>query len=63
MLYLPAEAFAVVREAAKRKLGMRHFDVQVLYLKKLCSFGRAKLLAIFCLLKALLVYGSQRTRI
>ncbi|KVH88510.1 Protein translocase subunit SecA, partial [Cynara cardunculus var. scolymus] len=24
-----AEAFAVVREAAKRKLGMRHFDVQV----------------------------------
>lgn len=23
------EAFAVVREAAKRKLGMRHFDVQV----------------------------------
>lgn len=24
------EAFAVVREAAKRKLGMRHFDVQVL---------------------------------
>lgn len=24
-----AEAFAVVREAARRKLGMRHFDVQV----------------------------------
>lgn len=24
------EAFAVVREAARRKLGMRHFDVQVL---------------------------------
>lgn len=23
------EAFAVVREAARRKLGMRHFDVQV----------------------------------
>ncbi|KAG5544221.1 hypothetical protein RHGRI_016840 [Rhododendron griersonianum] len=26
---LQAEAFAVVREAARRKLGMRHFDVQV----------------------------------
>jgi preprotein translocase subunit SecA len=24
-----SEAFAVVREAARRKLGMRHFDVQV----------------------------------
>lgn len=24
-----SEAFAVVREAAIRKLGMRHFDVQV----------------------------------
>ncbi|PIN16998.1 hypothetical protein CDL12_10352 [Handroanthus impetiginosus] len=27
---IQAEAFAVVREAAKRKLGMRHFDVQVI---------------------------------
>ncbi|KAG9457145.1 hypothetical protein H6P81_001653 [Aristolochia fimbriata] len=26
---IQAEAFAVVREAAKRKLGMRHFDVQI----------------------------------
>nr|GMD91042.1 protein translocase subunit SECA2, chloroplastic [Ipomoea batatas] len=26
--HIQAEAFAVVREAAKRKLGMRHFDVQ-----------------------------------
>jgi hypothetical protein len=24
-----AEAFAVVREATRKKLGMRHFDVQV----------------------------------
>ena len=30
LLYLLlSEAFAVVREAARRKLGMRHFDVQV----------------------------------
>lgn len=28
LLFFP-EAFAVVREAARRKLGMRHFDVQV----------------------------------
>ncbi|KAJ1382560.1 SecA, preprotein cross-linking domain, partial [Sesbania bispinosa] len=27
---IQAEAFAVVREAAKRKLGMRHFDVQII---------------------------------
>ncbi|XP_058219645.1 protein translocase subunit SECA2, chloroplastic isoform X2 [Rhododendron vialii] len=27
---LQAEAFAVVREAARRKLGMRHFDVQII---------------------------------
>ncbi|KAI3758560.1 hypothetical protein L6452_06127 [Arctium lappa] len=27
---IEAEAFAVVREAAKRKLGMRHFDVQII---------------------------------
>ncbi|KAA3457166.1 protein translocase subunit SECA2, chloroplastic isoform X1 [Gossypium australe] len=27
---IQAEAFAVVREAAKRKLGMRHFDVQMI---------------------------------
>ena len=27
---LPPEAFAVVREAAKRSLGMRHFDVQLI---------------------------------
>ncbi|KAJ8773379.1 hypothetical protein K2173_028556 [Erythroxylum novogranatense] len=27
---IQAEAFAVVREAARRKLGMRHFDVQVI---------------------------------
>lgn len=27
--FFGAEAFAVVREAARRKLGMRHFDVQV----------------------------------
>lgn len=27
---LKAEAFAVVREAAKRSLGMRHFDVQLI---------------------------------
>jgi preprotein translocase subunit SecA len=26
---IQAEAFAVVREAARRTLGMRHFDVQV----------------------------------
>ncbi|PWA49020.1 preprotein translocase SecA family protein [Artemisia annua] len=33
---IQAEAFAVVREAAKRKLGMRHFDVQVsLFLSRL----------------------------
>lgn len=33
-MFFPAlEAFAVVREAAKRTIGMRHFDVQVcLYL-------------------------------
>lgn len=35
MMYLLVEAFAVVREAAKRKLGMRHFDVQVCYPKSL----------------------------
>lgn len=29
VLTLMSEAFAVVREAARRKLGMRHFDVQV----------------------------------
>ena len=29
MTYLP-EAFAVVREASKRVLGMRHFDVQLI---------------------------------
>lgn len=29
LVILLTEAFAVVREAAKRKLGMRHFDVQV----------------------------------
>ncbi|CAH9128439.1 unnamed protein product [Cuscuta epithymum] len=28
--HIQAEAFAVVREAAKRKLGMRHFDVQII---------------------------------
>ncbi|KAG6426212.1 hypothetical protein SASPL_110432 [Salvia splendens] len=28
---IQAEAFALVREAAKRKLGMRHFDVQVCF--------------------------------
>ncbi|CAN1801526.1 Protein translocase subunit SECA2, chloroplastic [Linum perenne] len=27
---IQAEAFAVVREAARRKLGMRHFDVQII---------------------------------
>ncbi|KAH9320807.1 hypothetical protein KI387_015446 [Taxus chinensis] len=27
---IQAEAFAVVREAAKRTLGMRHFDVQII---------------------------------
>ncbi|OWM85122.1 hypothetical protein CDL15_Pgr027909 [Punica granatum] len=27
---IESEAFAVVREAAKRKLGMRHFDVQII---------------------------------
>lgn len=27
---IQSEAFAVVREAAKRKLGMRHFDVQII---------------------------------
>ncbi|XP_042052801.1 protein translocase subunit SECA2, chloroplastic-like isoform X1 [Salvia splendens] len=27
---IQAEAFALVREAAKRKLGMRHFDVQII---------------------------------
>ncbi|KAL5993121.1 hypothetical protein ACLOJK_014042 [Asimina triloba] len=27
---IQAEAFAIVREAAKRKLGMRHFDVQII---------------------------------
>ncbi|KAI4337855.1 hypothetical protein L6164_016224 [Bauhinia variegata] len=27
---IQAEAFSVVREAAKRKLGMRHFDVQII---------------------------------
>lgn len=31
MMRCIVEAFAVVREAAKRKLGMRHFDVQVCY--------------------------------
>jgi preprotein translocase subunit SecA len=29
LIVIFAEAFAVVREAAIRKLGMRHFDVQV----------------------------------
>jgi hypothetical protein len=29
LIMIFAEAFAVVREAARRKLGMRHFDVQV----------------------------------
>ncbi|KAF6170541.1 hypothetical protein GIB67_031949 [Kingdonia uniflora] len=28
--HIQAEAFAVVREAARRKLGMRHFDVQII---------------------------------
>nr|GMD91029.1 protein translocase subunit SECA2, chloroplastic isoform X2 [Ipomoea batatas] len=28
--HIQAEAFAVVREAAKRKLGMHHFDVQII---------------------------------
>src|SRR5262245_18172133 len=28
--YILPEAFAVVREASKRTLGMRHFDVQIL---------------------------------
>jgi preprotein translocase subunit SecA len=27
---IQAEAFAVVREAARRTLGMRHFDVQII---------------------------------
>ncbi|KAK6775546.1 hypothetical protein RDI58_026547 [Solanum bulbocastanum] len=30
LAHIQAEAFAVVREAAKRKLGMRHFDVQII---------------------------------
>jgi preprotein translocase subunit SecA len=30
LLALRSEAFAVVREAAKRTLGMRHFDVQII---------------------------------
>ena len=29
LCFFLSEAFAVVREAARRKLGMRHFDVQV----------------------------------
>ena len=29
LIVMMSEAFAVVREAARRKLGMRHFDVQV----------------------------------
>ena len=29
LYFFLSEAFAVVREAARRKLGMRHFDVQV----------------------------------
>ena len=29
LIVLMSEAFAVVREAARRRLGMRHFDVQV----------------------------------
>jgi len=32
-----SEAFAVVREAARRKLGMRHFDVQVSLYHSLAS--------------------------
>ena len=28
---IQVEAFAVVREAARRTLGMRHFDVQVVF--------------------------------
>lgn len=31
MILVIVEAFAVVREAAKRTLGMRHFDVQVFF--------------------------------
>ncbi|PIA47613.1 hypothetical protein AQUCO_01400326v1 [Aquilegia coerulea] len=30
LAHIQAEAFAVVREAAKRTLGMRHFDVQII---------------------------------
>ncbi|KAG6674214.1 protein translocase subunit SECA2, chloroplastic isoform X2 [Carya illinoinensis] len=30
LAHIQAEAFAVVREAARRKLGMRHFDVQII---------------------------------
>ncbi|OVA05612.1 Protein translocase subunit SecA [Macleaya cordata] len=30
LAHIQSEAFAVVREAAKRKLGMRHFDVQII---------------------------------
>lgn len=32
---IQAEAFAVVREAATRKLGMRHFDVQCFMMDQL----------------------------
>ena len=50
-LVMMLEAFAVVREAARRKLGMRHFDVQVSLLLVLFTHMHTQILLLLIHLK------------